>query len=243
MNSSMIAWFESIFNLVYMIAVWVLVIAMYRRRTYVARQDQVVARYFFPAFVLLALGDSAHVGFRILAFLKGDLNISARLLGAEYHLVGLGVWATSLTLTFFYALILEAWRSRFNRTYRGLPYLLLAAAVVRFLILLHPANGWRTWTSLSSTAQPWSAYRNIPMLIQGLGVAYLILRDALPQRDKLFSWIGGLILISYACYTPVILWVDRYPLVGMLMLPKTLAYLGIVWNVYHNIYQPRHAQA
>lgn len=40
------------------------------------------------------------------------------------------------------------------------------------------------------------------------------------------------IVISFACYLPVVLWVDKYPKLGMLMVPKTCAYLWIVMIGY-----------
>jgi hypothetical protein len=48
--------------------------------------------------------------------------------------------------------------------------------------------------------------------------------------------IGILILVSYAFYVPVILLVQRFPLVGMLMIPKTLAYVGIAMVGYRAIF-------
>jgi hypothetical protein len=69
-------------------------------------------------------------------------------------------------------------------------------------------------------------------------VAYLILRDARATRDHTFLWIGVLIPISYACYIPVIFLVQQAPPVGMLMIPKTLAYLGIGFLAYRDLYGP-----
>jgi len=74
-------------------------------------------------------------------------------------------------------------------------------------------------------------------VIQGLGVAFLILRDARRVQDRAFTWIGLMILVSYACYTPVILFVQKEPLVGMLMIPKTLAYVAIAFVAYFNLYR------
>jgi hypothetical protein len=45
-----------------------------------------------------------------------------------------------------------------------------------------------------------------------------------------------MILISYACYIPVVFLVQRLPLLGMLMIPKTLAYLGIGFLAYSDLY-------
>jgi len=80
-------------------------------------------------------------------------------------------------------------------------------------------------------------------MIQGLGVAYLILWDAIQTKDRTFTWIGIMILISYACYIPVILFVQQVPAIGMLMIPKTLAYVAIAIIAYRALYPRRDEQA
>jgi hypothetical protein len=76
-------------------------------------------------------------------------------------------------------------------------------------------------------------------VVLGLGVAYLILRDARKQADRTFMWIGIMILVSYAFYAPVILFVQQIPVIGMLMIPKTLAYVAIAIIAYRSIFQGR----
>jgi hypothetical protein len=46
-----------------------------------------------------------------------------------------------------------------------------------------------------------------------------------------------MILVSYACYIPVVFLVQRVPLLGMLMIPKTLAYLAIGFLAYADLYR------
>jgi hypothetical protein len=102
-----------------------------------------------------------------------------------------------------------------------------------------PQNEW------NNTVPPWtwSMYRNIPLMVQGLGAAYLILRDATAAHDRTFKWVGYMILVSYAFYTPVILFVRQMPLIGMLMIPKTLAYVAIAWLAFANLYRERQETA
>jgi hypothetical protein len=69
-------------------------------------------------------------------------------------------------------------------------------------------------------------------------VAYLILSDAIVSKDRLFQWVGIMILISYAFYAPVILFVRAVPPIGMLMIPKTLAYVGIAILAYGGMFGP-----
>jgi hypothetical protein len=225
-------WIEITFNVAYLVVVWGLVAAMARRRSTVPPGSRPTARFVMWAFALLALGDTGHVGFRVLAYALGNLEFSFGFLGRQIGLVGLGAMATAFTVTLFYVLMLFVWRARFEGRYGWFPVLLLAAAAVRIVLFVPPANEWNSVVP----PQPWSTVRNLPLIIQGLGVAFLILRDARATGDRTFLWIGVMILISYACYIPVVFLVQRVPLLGMLMIPKTLAYLGIGFLAYSDLY-------
>jgi hypothetical protein len=148
-------------------------------------------------------------------------------------LVGLGALATAFTMTLFYVLMLMIWQRRYGKPYGWFGLLLFAAAIFRLLIMLFPANEWNNVVP----PRTWSLIRNIPLMIQGLGVAYLILRDARVAHDRPFSWIGIMILLSYAFYIPVILFVQELPLIGMLMIPKTMAYIGIALIAYFALFR------
>lgn len=226
-------WMEISFNVAYLIVIWGLVITMKRQEWAVAPEDLRVTRLVRWAFTLLALGDTGHVGFRVLAYVQGDLNATIKLFGQELGLVGLGALSTAVTVTFFYALMLEVWRTRFGKRYGWFEYLLLAAAGLRLLLMIPAANQWNN----TVPPQPWSLYRNVPLMILGLGVAFLILRDALKAKDRAFVWIGVMILVSYALYTPVILFVQQVPIIGMLMIPKTMAYVAIGFIAYFTLYR------
>jgi hypothetical protein len=136
-------------------------------------------------------------------------------------------------VTLFYVLLLETWRVRFARKYGGFEYLLLAATGVRLLLLLPAANQWNSVVP----PQPYALYRNLPLILLGLGTAFLILRDARRAHDRAFTWIGIMILVSYACYLPVILFVQQVPIIGMLMIPKTMAYLVVGFIAYYELYR------
>lgn len=57
---------------------------------------------------------------------------------------------------------------------------------------------------------------------------------AAADRPFHFMWLA--ITHSFAFYIPVILWAGAAPLVGMLMIPKTCAYVWVVvmgWQAAH----------
>lgn len=233
MSESMRMWVEIGFNIAYLVAIYWIVALMFLQRDRVTPLDRPVAERIAWAFLLLAAGDTGHVGFRVLAYALGGLEATPVVLGVPISLVGLGALATAITVTLFYVLMLDAWRVRFGERYGGFEYLLLAMAGLRFALMLFPANEWGNVVP----PQPWSLIRNAPLTVLGLGVAYLMLRDARGAHDRTFHWIGIMILVSYACYLPVVLFVQRAPLVGMLMIPKTLAYVAIAVIAYRGLYQ------
>lgn len=233
MSENMRMWVEILFNLTYLIVIWGLVIVMILRKDAVASENRQAANLVIWAFALLALGDTGHVGFRVLAYSMGSLEAQMRILGRQIGSVGVGALSTAVTVTIFYILMLELWRVHFNRQYRWFEYLLIASALFRLGFMVLPVNQWDSVVP----PQPWSTLRNLPLMIIGLGVAYLILRDARAAHDRSFQWIGAMILVSYACYIPVILFVQQIPSIGMLMIPKTMAYVAIGFLAYYEFYQ------
>ncbi|MFN2205839.1 MAG: hypothetical protein ACK2UT_07995, partial [Candidatus Promineifilaceae bacterium] len=90
MSESARMWMEITFNVAYLIVVWGLVMAMIRRQPGVPEADKPVTSLFIWAFALLALGDTGHVGFRVLAYAGGNLESTITIAGREVGLVGLG---------------------------------------------------------------------------------------------------------------------------------------------------------
>jgi len=228
-------WIEISFNITYLIVVWGLVVTMIRQRPTLAPENRCAADLVIWAFGLLALGDTGHVGFRVLAYSRGSLESTISLFGSQVGLVGLGALATAVTVTIFYVLMLELWRVHFNKQYGWFEYLLLAAAAIRLVLMALPFNDWNAVVP----PLPWSIIRNLPLTMLGLGVAYLFLRDGRATQDRAFKWMGAMILVSYACYIPVILFVQQAPMVGMLMIPKTMAYVVIGFIAYFDLYRAK----
>jgi hypothetical protein len=233
MSETMQMWVEVSFNVLYLAAIWGLVIAMAHRLHHLLPEKRPLAHLFMVAFALLALGDTGHVGFRVLAYALGGLGTRVTIFGAETGLVGLGALSTAVTITFFYVVIAMIWRKRFEKPYGWFGYLLFVAAAMRLVLMIFPQNEWNSPVPPSA----WSIYRNLPLIIQGLGAAYLILSDAIASKDRLFQWVGVMILISYAFYAPVILFIRAVPPIGMLMIPKTLAYVGIAVLAYGGLFR------
>jgi hypothetical protein len=232
MSDAISMYMEIGFNIAYLIAIWSLVGIMIRRYGQVSAANKTIAKWVLIAFGLLALGDTGHVGFRVVAYAMGNIGTTVLLFGKHILLVGAGSFATAITVTFFYAIMVFIWQERFNGRLGWFEWLLFLIAAVRLVLLMLPQNHWNSL----DTPYSWSIYRNIPLVLQGLGVVYLILRDALQKHDRTFIWIAAMILVSFVCYAPVILFVRQMPLIGMLMIPKTLAYLAVAFIAYFNLY-------
>lgn len=221
MSDAMRMYVEVGFNVLYLIVVWTMNAIMSARMRAVPQENRKLAGMFRWAFVLLALGDTGHVGFRVLAYALGGLEQNSALLGA-------GALATAVTVTFFYGVMLYIWKERYHGKFGLLEYSLLATIPVRLIVMAFPQNEW------GASVPPvfWSLFRNLFLILLGVGVLYLYLRDSIRDRDRLFRWIGYCVLFSYLFYTPVILFSRDMPIIGMLMIPKTVMYVAIQFLAY-----------
>lgn len=206
---------------------------MLSRKSNVSIGDKPVAQRLLTGFLFLALGDTGHVGFRVWAYAIGGLESKVTIGGLQIPLVGVGALCTAYTVTIMYMLVVEAWRLRFNKKISPLYILIQSAAVARLVIMLLPQNEW----SLVIPPYNWSMYRNIPLTFVGIAIAILMLIDARKNKDKTFRNFAYFIFASFFFYLPVILFVQVAPWVGMLMVPKTIAYIMMAIATYGRFFK------
>ena len=204
---------ETLFDTVYLISVITIGIVMIRRC-----KGERQFRLFGCMAVVLGVGDAFHLVPRALALCTT---------GLEHYTAALGIGKliTSVTMTIFYVLLYYVWRLRYQvQGRKGLTAAVYGLAGLRILLCLLPQNQW-----LSAEAPlSWGIYRNIPFALLGLLVILLFYRSAKEQKDRAFRWMWLTIVLSFGFYIPVVLWADAVPMIGMLMIPKTCAY---VWTV------------
>ena len=231
MSEALLQSVEIGFDVLYLITIWGLVYLMYQKRENLIPKNQQIGNLFMAAFFLLALGDTGHVGFRVLAYATGGLE-------ANPNLVGIGALATAVTVTFFYMIVAEIWRLRFEKTRNLAWWILMLVGIMRLIIMIPLGNSW------GSVVPPfnWSMARNIPLMIQGIGIAVLMLMSAVERKDQFSRNISYMIFVSYLCYMPVIFFVQKVPLLGMLMMPKTLAYVAVAILAYRELFLPQKEQ-
>lgn len=205
--------FETIFDVVYLVTVITLGLRMIRKNK--GRKQYLL--YGIMA-VTLGFGDAFHLIPRASALCTTGL--------ADYTVsLGIGKLITSITMTIFYVLLYYVWRTRYQIEKRnGLTVIVWLLAAARILLCLMPQNAW---TSVNPPLS-WGIYRNIPFTILGVVIVILFYSSAKEKKDQAFRNLWLTVVISFACYLPVVLFADTIPAVGMLMIPKTCAY---VWTV------------
>lgn len=128
-------------------------------------------------------------------------------------------------MTIFYILLYYVWRLRYKvEGKKLLTTSVFGLAFLRIIICLFPQN---LWTSANSPLI-WGIYRNIPFAIIGIIIIVLFYSYARRHGDKPFRFMWITIVLSFAFYIPVVLFADTIPAIGLLMIPKTCAY---VWTV------------
>lgn len=224
---------EMLFNVAYLITIWFIVYKMISNAGKVRAGDKPIAKRLMIGFLLLAIGDTGHVGFRVWAYVIGGLESTLTIAGVQIPLVGIGAVFTAYTVTLLYMLIVDTWRVRFGKKINILYILLQAVGIIRLVIMLLPQNSW------ASVVPPfdWSMYRNIPLTFVGLAIAVLLLIDANKNKDTVFKKFAFYIFASFSFYLPVILFVQVTPMVGMLMIPKTIAYILMALASYRRFFK------
>lgn len=204
---------ETLFDAVYLASVITLGVLMIK-----GSKKNAQFRLFGWMAVVLGAGDSFHLVPRALALCTTGLE--------NYTVpLGLGKWITSVTMTVFYVLLYYVWRQRYQiRGKTGITMAVYALAAARVALCMMPQNQWLSAASPLS----WGIYRNIPFALMGLLIIVLFYQSARQHGDSAFRWMWLTIVLSFGFYIPVVLWVDTIPMIGMLMIPKTCAY---VWTV------------
>lgn len=167
--------------------------------------------------LVLAAGDAFHLLPRIAVILKGREEELQRALGR-------GKQVTSITMTIFYLLL---WHIGFGlfalENMAGWSCLVYVLAVIRIILCLLPQNRWyERYPPLL-----WGILRNIPFFLQGALLAGLFFIYRGSYSGFAFMWLA--IALSFAFYLPVVLWANKNPRMGMLMLPKSSAYIWMLF--------------
>ena len=151
-------------------------------------------------------GDAFHLVPRIIRAVRGsDEKIKRQL--------GIGLQVSSVTMTVFYIILMYVWKFTFPEMI--IPTIVEAvvwiSAVVRIVICMFPQNNWCT----DEGNMKLSIARNAVFAVtnaNGYGMTRMV----------------AAIILSFGCYLPVTLFSKTKPKVGLLMIPKTCAYMWMI---------------
>lgn len=209
--------FETIFDATYLVVV---ICAGFKLVT--SAGDIKQFRLFGIMALVLGIGDTFHLVPRIIAL--NTLGIAA-----YPFALGIGKLITSLTMTLFYLLLYYVWRERYQiKQQKGLTFLVWFLVALRGLLVLLPQNEWLS----SQPPLMWGIYRNIPFTLIGLLLLVLFYRCAYQKKDADFRYLWVTIALSFAFYLPVVVASETFPAIGILMVPKTCAYLWMIQIAY-----------
>lgn len=164
------------------------------------------------AILVLGGGDAFHLIPRMIG-----LNTT----GLENYKVelGLGKLVTSITMTFFYVLMYVFLIVRYKKN----PPLWLHIVygflfLVRIILVSLPYNNW-----FDESPYEWNIIRNIPFVL--MGVILIVLAFKYQREDRYFKWTWLIVILSFVFYLITALGASFVPMLGLMMLPKTICYM------------------
>ena len=207
---------ESFFDILYLLFAIILGIRMLK----LASKDS-SGKLMGTAVLILGLGDAFHLVPRVLNYFV-DSDFTAAL--------GVGKLVTSVTMTVFYIFVFWIWQKLYDMKGSTVKTgkIIYVLAAVRIILCLLPQNHWFT----NEGSVTWGIIRNVPFVLIGAIIVYLYYI----KKDKIRSMknIWLLVTLSFLFYIPVAVGASVVPMLGMLMLPKTVCYLIMIWIFYKN---------
>lgn len=211
-------YFEVVFDVAYLISV-IFLSGLIVRKGIEKKQQAIII--FGIMGLLLGFGDSFHLIPRIIAQLTTGMD--------DYALyLGVGKLITGITMTIFYYLLYQFYVLKTDDKNKTIHNMIFILILVRFILLALPGNEW----TLNSNILLYGIIRNIPFALLGGIIVYLFLTTNNQENKTLFNKIGIWVVVSFVCYSIVVVGSGFIPVLGALMIPKTVAYLIIIYLGY-----------
>ena len=166
-----------------------------------------------PLFILYGVltltlcgGDAFHLVPRIIRAVHGSSERIRRQLG-------IGLQVSSITMTVFYIILLYVWKLTFPELNApaAVEAMIWISAIIRIVVCFMKL----------------SILRNAVFAVTGIGVIILYAISGNANGYHMTRMVAA-IIISFGCYLPVTLFSKTKPKVGLLMIPKTCAYMWII---------------
>lgn len=166
------------------------------------------------AALILGCGDAFHLVPRVLNYFA-DADFTAAL--------GIGKLITSITMTVFYVLLYYIHTGHYQeKKTPAMTGIVRGLAVIRTALCLFPQNGWME----NRSDMAWGIIRNVPFVLLGAVICRLYYRSK--NKDLVFRFLWLYICLSFMFYIPVAVAAGVLPMLGMLMLPKTICYILMI---------------
>ncbi len=199
---------ESTFDILY------LILAITCGLIMLSRAKDRVGKLMGLATLILGLGDAFHLVPRVLNYFT-DWDLTAAL--------GVGKFVTSITMTVFYMIMYYIWiRLYGEEPNRKLTVCMWVLFLARVVLCLFPQNGWLS----NESDVTWGILRNLPFVAIGIIIVVLFFGKKDQIRHFRFVWLY--VTLSFLFYIPVAVGAGLVPMLGMLMLPKTICYIFLV---------------
>ncbi|MHA1821919.1 MAG: hypothetical protein ACTSVC_15710 [Promethearchaeota archaeon] len=246
-----------IFLWTYMAIIWAVVIKLFLKKPQKPKRNN-IWKYLFLSFFLLAFGDSFHLLPRTylwyLYTFQNQVNIYNTEVGIMIYAIGL--MATGITMTFFYLMFYYFWKDVYLKD-NGIKELqdiktkvkiydqiAVWSVIIRIILIFMPWNRWGTEPTYYFGVLSFRIITNIPLYVIGFEVLILFIKSVsvegineIVPKDINYAVKNSAIwiIVSYTCYTITIFGVPINPLYGMFMIPKTIAYIVVVYYLYKYI--------
>ena len=139
--------------------------------------------------------------------------------------LGIGLQVSSITMTVFYIILLYIWKLTFP-TLKA-PFIVEAmiyiSAIIRIVVCFLPQNDWCG----DEGNLKLSMIRNAVFAVTGIGIIILYAMSGNTGNLHMTRMVAA-IIISFGCYLPVTLLSKKKPKIGLLMIPKTCAYMWVI---------------
>ena len=203
---------ESIFDIIYLVFAIAMGVCILHRKW------DISGRLMGSATLILGCGDAFHLIPRVLNyFVDADFTVW----------LGAGKLVTSISMTVFYLLMYRLWLVLYEeREDWKLSIVVYVLTTVRILLCLFPQNGWFQ----NDSSVLWGIIRNIPFVVLGGIIIWLFWKRR--EDIRYFRYVWLLVLLSFLFYIPVAAAAGLAPILGMLMLPKTVCYMLLIWRFW-----------
>ena len=196
-----------VFNGLLLVIIWIMLCFMFKKKNMVCYKERLTVRSILSGFFILALGTSLFLIVSIAAYILGSTSI-----GATFEIAGTII--TSVTITLFLFSMLFAYKFHFGKGFDfSLVFLLLLGLLKIFITIF--------------MYQEIKIIGNIVLILFGLGIILLMLRESYEKGDHIFAMIGILLFVYLLCSIPMVFSIQNENFITLLLLLKSLAILAI----------------